>query len=549
MRSDSPDSVIGDLARRLRNGFSESPIGPDPTVTVSPYGPSAGAGSGLPRLFFQGWQASLAGKSERAIALYEAAYIRSKAESNAEAAAAALFIAAREARRLGDPATSLRFVQLALELADDCSSQVKLSGYLALGHHLINAGKDSDVLAVLREAEASFTTSGISDLCEFLELYACANSMQGRTAQAMVHFDILLDISTRNDPIETQVVRLRTAAGNALTQGLLDRANSLHERSVHLANQYGLGYQIPLSNVAHAWTLLCAGDLAGAAQLLEKAERWPSNHFYVRYYRSAVGVLLGALTQDYDIVEKCLDLGALELAFKSEAPQRIGPIAAAVHQCHLSQGRYAKAAEVLSRSLRAIDNPDECWWLLLQVARSGGPEDVARGLFVLSRYADDFPLVRAHRLLLHARSAKLNGRAFPSISLASQAADILEKLGWRCHQAIALEVAQRFIEARNLSEEIGIFGATSHPKINLRREDSLLSAREWEIVHLVAGGLTNRQISTRLKMAERTVKYHLTSAFDKLGCHNRAALAEFARCGSFGHTLEAARGGHPSSVS
>jgi DNA-binding CsgD family transcriptional regulator len=43
---------------------------------------------------------------------------------------------------------------------------------------------------------------------------------------------------------------------------------------------------------------------------------------------------------------------------------------------------------------------------------------------------------------------------------------------------------------------------------------TLLTARDREIASFVARGATNRRIAERLGMAERSVKYHLTTIFD-----------------------------------
>jgi DNA-binding NarL/FixJ family response regulator len=52
-----------------------------------------------------------------------------------------------------------------------------------------------------------------------------------------------------------------------------------------------------------------------------------------------------------------------------------------------------------------------------------------------------------------------------------------------------------------------------------------LSHREKQTLALVASGLTNRQIATRLYLAESTVKTHLTSIFGKLGVGSRSEAA------------------------
>lgn len=55
-----------------------------------------------------------------------------------------------------------------------------------------------------------------------------------------------------------------------------------------------------------------------------------------------------------------------------------------------------------------------------------------------------------------------------------------------------------------------------------------LSAREREILALVAQGLTNRQIAARLNLSENTVKYHLKNILQKTHFHTRAQAVAFA---------------------
>jgi DNA-binding NarL/FixJ family response regulator len=56
-----------------------------------------------------------------------------------------------------------------------------------------------------------------------------------------------------------------------------------------------------------------------------------------------------------------------------------------------------------------------------------------------------------------------------------------------------------------------------------------LSPRELEILHLLAGGATNREIAAALVLAEGTVKNHLTSILGKLGARDRAQAVLLAR--------------------
>ena len=54
-----------------------------------------------------------------------------------------------------------------------------------------------------------------------------------------------------------------------------------------------------------------------------------------------------------------------------------------------------------------------------------------------------------------------------------------------------------------------------------------LTAREWEILDLVAEGRTNAQIAERLWLSPGTVRKHLDNVYTKLGVHTRTAAAAF----------------------
>jgi DNA-binding NarL/FixJ family response regulator len=60
------------------------------------------------------------------------------------------------------------------------------------------------------------------------------------------------------------------------------------------------------------------------------------------------------------------------------------------------------------------------------------------------------------------------------------------------------------------------------------RERAPLSAREREIVALVAQGYKNKEMAEKMFISEQTVKNHLHNIFDKLGVSDRLELALYA---------------------
>ena len=55
-----------------------------------------------------------------------------------------------------------------------------------------------------------------------------------------------------------------------------------------------------------------------------------------------------------------------------------------------------------------------------------------------------------------------------------------------------------------------------------------LSAREAEVLRLVATGLTNAGVAKELFLSSRTVDWHVSSIYRKLGIHSRAEATRYA---------------------
>jgi DNA-binding NarL/FixJ family response regulator len=89
---------------------------------------------------------------------------------------------------------------------------------------------------------------------------------------------------------------------------------------------------------------------------------------------------------------------------------------------------------------------------------------------------------------------------------------------WAEGRAMSLEQAVEY--ALDRPETLGTTASEPYP--------AGLSAREVEVVRLVATGLTNAEIAKRLFISPRTVNRHLNSVYQKLGVRSRAAATRFA---------------------
>jgi DNA-binding CsgD family transcriptional regulator len=64
---------------------------------------------------------------------------------------------------------------------------------------------------------------------------------------------------------------------------------------------------------------------------------------------------------------------------------------------------------------------------------------------------------------------------------------------------------------------------------NGRNSDALpLTRREVEILRLVSGGRSNREVARMLWVTDQTVKFHLANVYKKLGVSGRAEAARWA---------------------
>ena len=73
-----------------------------------------------------------------------------------------------------------------------------------------------------------------------------------------------------------------------------------------------------------------------------------------------------------------------------------------------------------------------------------------------------------------------------------------------------------------------IAGAILRRRAGRAANVSTLSSREYEIVRLIADGMSNRQIGNRLTLSEKTVKNHVSHILAKLKVNARSGVAVYA---------------------
>ena len=97
-----------------------------------------------------------------------------------------------------------------------------------------------------------------------------------------------------------------------------------------------------------------------------------------------------------------------------------------------------------------------------------------------------------------------------------------------CKCIHAVHKGQIWASSKELHFVLEALGPAPIVKSLSLRATGLLTKREEGVVHLVAEGMTNRDISQELKLSEHTVRNYLFRIFNKVGTSNRLELALYA---------------------
>jgi non-specific serine/threonine protein kinase len=401
---------------------------------------------------------------------------------------------------------------LAWALEHDAAIGLRLG--LALAPWWSLRGREAGQYPLLCEA-ADRAAPGSEQWCaaQFWLGYIAINSDD--QAGAHRHFTAVIDAmrDLRPHPAVAYCLAGRTLA--LLNLGRVAEAGDDARRSLAAARELGCPAGEAAALAVLSLSAVHAGDPAGAVRLARQAAQIPGDITgWVARLRSA-----------------CLTIALTEA----------GDLAAARHACMagLAGARAASHQGALAESLNRMAMLD------LRAARA---EDAAAHLREALQIADraDMPLAVDNALNCCGYLCAATGRHLEAVTVWA-AADAF----WKGFAGAPAQARRRHEALREARQALGSAGARaaeergavmSRPAateyaLMLTLPDrsagaapgpGALSARERELVTLVAQGRTDAQIAAELYISIRTVRSHLDRIRDKTGCRRRADLTRLA---------------------
>jgi DNA-binding CsgD family transcriptional regulator len=298
----------------------------------------------------------------------------------------------------------------------------------------------------------------------------------------------------------------------------------------------------------HADVLLATGRWAEAERALESALATHAR------YVPEMGAPTVATMAELRVRQGRLPEAEQLLAGREEHPSSLRALAL----LHIAEGRPQAAAALLERGLMAArDDAIRATQLLaplvdarLAFGDGQGAESAARDLEELAR-SSGIALVEARADLAAARVALAAGRASQAAEPARRALAAFSRLAMPLDAGEArLELARALAdEAPDLARdearaahaafrELGASRAMDGAAAALRdlgagtaarpRAYGELTAREQEVLGLLALGMSNARIAQTLFISEKTASHHVSRILSKLGVRNRAEAAAYA---------------------
>jgi len=418
---------------------------------------------------------------------------------------------------------------------EDCAEQ----GYLLLplAEQQIASGDSAAAYAAAERA------ARLGERCGDADLSACALHLQGR---------ILLE----QEQVERGLALLDEAMLAVTSGGLSPVMTGLMYCSVIDACQrvYARGRAREWTTALAAWcdlqpemvafTGVC---LAHRAEIMQFHGEWDEA---IREARRACercamsgsrDASAGAFYQQAEVHRLRGELEAAEAAYRSASQSGWDP-QPGLALLRMAQGRPDAAAAAMRRAMRATSDPLARTRLLPAhveiMLRVNAMDEARAACSELEALAQGLAASMVHAMAAQARGAlqlaegdaaaalrslREAWRIWQEVEAPYHAARVRTLLGRACRALGDTDGAELETEAaRTVFRRLGAV-ADTEPSASAHR----LTARELQVLRLVAAGKTNKAIAAELALSEKTVHRHVSNIFDKLDVGSRTAAAAY----------------------
>ena len=383
--------------------------------------------------------------------------------------------------------------QRALDYLDVDNVHVRTSAMWTLGYAYQTQGKRSAAIQTYSEALSASKASG-----NFMNILATSICL----AQVL-ESEILFDQATENfqqiiqsaGDLPYSCEAYLGLARMSYERNELDAADAYGQQSAQLGNQIENVDTSARGLMVRARIKLIQGDVAGALSLLDKSEQIIRQKNFLHQISNLAEMQVKVLLYQGNLT------GAAHLVDQHDIP-----ISKA--RLYLAQGDPSSALAILEplhQQMAAKAWQDEQLKITIL-------ESIA--LYRLNKLEEALELLSG--VLLLAQSTTLVR------SFLDEGQAMMELLSEAVAHGIVPDYANKLLSA---------FGAKQSPTLSPASQDLIeaLSERELEVLHFIAEGLSNREISEKLYLALSTVKGHNRNIFDKLSVQRRTEAVARAR--------------------
>jgi DNA-binding CsgD family transcriptional regulator/tetratricopeptide (TPR) repeat protein len=301
--------------------------------------------------------------------------------------------------------------------------------------------------------------------------------------------------------------------------GAWDDATGPSSRAVSLLQESGHEWLRPLAHLAAILVPAARGAWTAAEEHAQAAIAHPGDYELAQVAAGLAHAHLAFARADHEGVLRALEPVVSLPAREGVDEPGFWPWQDLYGDALVSAGRLEEAAELLAFHEAAAMRRGRRS-MVARLARVRGRLEAARGDFAAAETAFQRGLADITELAMPFQRALLElayGQALRRAGQRRAAAHQLQSARDRFNQLMAKPYLER------CDRELAACGLA--PAKRSTFDPSRLTAQESAVARLVAMGMGNRQVASELFISIKTVQFHLTHIYAKLGINSRAELA------------------------